>query len=169
MTSFGLPLVLLAFGVAGCAGSKMSMAQARGPSRHVSQIAIAPGSGPFADAIATELFNRGVSVVDASQTASVIARVGLNEFEVTSTRGLSALRESGIEAVLVARGVAADDGTPESGSARVVATEDGAVVAAVSWQNGWGGHRGSIADRTMRKNLSEAASEIADALMQRMR
>ncbi len=57
MTSFGLPLVLLAFGVAGCAGSKMSMAQARGPSRHVSQIAIAPGSGPFADAIVSDSTN----------------------------------------------------------------------------------------------------------------
>ncbi len=51
----------------------------------------------------------------------------------------------------------------------MTATEGGRVLAGVTWQNGWGGMGGSIADRTMRQDLSEAASNIAHALSERVR
>lgn len=154
---------------AGCASSQVSVSQNTAVRiTPVSSIAIAPGSGVFGDAIAVELFNLGLNVVDANEAATLIGRVGLTEFEMTSTEGRTALRDAGIEAVLSARAVDAADGTPESASVRVTATDSGAIIAGVTWQNGWGGQRGSIADRTMRKNLSEAAREISAALFEQI-
>jgi len=155
---------------AACAGSKMSMIQpSSGPARSVSRLAIAPGSGLLGDAIGLELFNRGLTIVDANEAGAIAARAGLKEFEITSTQGMEALRSRGIDAVLTAKSVAGADGTPESASVRVTDTSTAGVIAGITWQNGWGGERGSIADRVMRKNLSDAASEIANELLQRLR
>jgi hypothetical protein len=95
--------------------------------------------------------------------------LAFKSFEVATQQGYSALHNQGINAVLVARAVAAVDGTPESASVRVTDTESGELIAGLTWQNGRGGQRGSIADRTMRKNLSEAAREIARELLTRIR
>lgn len=154
---------------AGCAGSKMSVVQPhQGPTQDISRVAIAPGSGVFGEAIGLELFNRGLTVVDAQEAVAIVGRAGLREFEITSTRGFEVLREKGIDAVLTAKSVDAGDGTPESASVRVTETKTGKVIAGVTWQNGWGGMRGSIADRTMRKNLTDAANEIASELVRRL-
>jgi hypothetical protein len=164
---------VLALGVlctASCGGSKMSVVQPQGTiARPVEKLAIAPGSGVLGEAISVELFNRGMTMVSAQEAVAIITRAGLQEFEVTSTTGLAFLREKGIDAVLDAKAVAAWDGTPESASVRVTDTSTGQVIAGLSWQNGWGGQRGSIADRAMRKNLSEAAVEISNELIRRLR
>lgn len=165
-----LTLVILGVALmAGCAGTRMSVVQpSQLPSRLVERLAIAPGSGVLGDAISLELFNMGLTVVDANETVAIVGRAGLQEFEVTTTRGFAVLREKGIDAILVAKSVAAADGTPESASVRVTDTETGQIIAGITWQNGWGGMRGSIADRVMRKNLSQAASEIAKELIRRL-
>jgi len=139
------------------------------PAQTVSRLAIAPGSGVLGEAIAVELFNSGITVVDANEASTIIGRAGLREFELTSSQGYSVLREAGIEAVLAAKSVDAADGTPESASVRITSTSSGEVLAGITWQNGWGGQRGSIADRTMRKNLSDAAREISGEIMKRIR
>ena len=46
----------------------------------------------------------------------------------------------------------------------MTSTENGAVIAGVTWQNGFGGQAGSAVDRVMRKGRSQAASEIANEL-----
>ena len=46
----------------------------------------------------------------------------------------------------------------------MTSTENGALIAGVTWQNGFGGQAGSVVDRVMRKGLSQAASEIANEL-----
>lgn len=162
---------LLMLALAGaCASSKMSVTS--DPHRTVqavSTLAIAPGSGVLGEAIAVELFNSGVTVVDVNQALTIIGRAGLQEFEMTSVKGFAALSESGVQAVLVAKSVDSDDGTPESASVRITLTESGNTIAGITWQNGWGGQRGSIADRSMRKNLSEAAREISKEIMKRIR
>lgn len=153
----------------GCAGSRLSSIQNAKPiSQNINRIAIAPGSGPFGEAIGVELFNMGFQVVDANEAAGLIGRAGLKEFELYTPKGNSVLRAQGIEAVITAKAVAVD-GTPESASVRVTNTTDGRILAGITWQNGWGGQRGSIADRTMRKNLSSAAQEIAKELGKRLR
>jgi hypothetical protein len=48
-------------------------------------------------------------------------------------------------------------------------TENGALIAGVTWQNGFGGQAGSVADRVMRKGLAQAATEIANELAGRIR
>jgi len=159
-----LIVVMLTILLSGCAGSKMSAMQNSKPVSHnINRIAIAPGSGPFGDAIGVELFNMGFQVVDANEAAAIIGRAGLKEFELYTPKGNAILREQGIEAVITAKAVAVD-GTPESASVRVTDTMDGHILAGITWQNGWGGMRGSIADRTMRKNLSSAAQDIAKEL-----
>jgi hypothetical protein len=153
-----------------CASSKMSLVEPRSvPSRTIGRLAIAPGSGVLGEAISLELFNRGMTIVDAQEAVAIVGRAGLQEFEVTSTKGFELLREKGIDAVLTAKSVNAADGTPESASVRVTDTTTGQVIAGLTWQNGWGGMRGSVADRAMRRNLTEAANEIAQELLKRLR
>lgn len=153
-----------------CASSKMSVSQPpTGPATDVDRLAIAPGSGVLGEAIALELFNAGITVIDANEVIAIVGRVGLDEFEVTSAKGYAALRDRKIGAVLVAKATMARDGTPESAAIRVTGTTSGEIIAGITWQNGRGGRRGSIADRTMRKNLSQAAQEIARELIGRLR
>ncbi len=153
----------------GCAGTKMSVMQPNVTSlKNIHRIAIAPGSGVLGDAIAQELFNMGAHVVDAQKTSSIIGRAGLSEFEVTTSKGYSLLREKGINAVLSAKAIMAQDGRPENASVRVTNTSNGDLLVGVIWQNGWGRRSGSIADRAMRVNLSEAAQEIARELRNRL-
>jgi len=166
----GIVVLGIFFLLAACSGSKISAVQQSAiPSHDISRIAIAPGSGVLGEAISVELFNRGFTVVDSNEATTILGRAGLKEYELTSSRGFAALREKGIEAVLVAKSVAEADQTPESASVRVTDTADGQIIAAITWQNGYGGRRGSVADRIMRKNLSDAANEIADELMTRLR
>jgi hypothetical protein len=91
-------------------------------------------------------------------------RIGLDEAEVMLPRGLEALATEGIDAILVVRSEAGYDRLPQSATARLTSTTDGRLLSGVTWQNGWGGQAGSMADRQMRKDLHEAANEIAQAL-----
>ena len=105
---------------------------------------------------------------DTSQTSSLLIRLNLEEMEVVRPENLARLRTEGIDAYLVCRSAAGRDGLPQSASVRINSTHTGAILSGLSWQNGWGGQAGSIADRTMRKDLSEAASEIARELTARL-
>jgi len=149
----------------GCASSQVSQTSQRpyaGPKP--SSIALSPGGGVLGEAIGLELFNRGYTVVDPDETARMVGRSDLSEFEISQAAGLSALRDKGIDALLVVKSVAGNDGRPQSATARLTATNDGQIISAVTWQNGWGGAEGSPADRTMRKDVAEAAREIVNAL-----
>lgn len=153
-----------------CAGSRLTettRTEYRGAG--IRSVAIAPGGGPLTDAIGVELFNYGIDVVDAQQTVNILGRVGLTEFQITTKESFQALRNAGADAVLVVKSVMADDGTPESAVARLTSTSTNELLVGISWQNGWGGQRGSIADRVMRQNLAEAATQIAKELAKRMR
>lgn len=155
--------------LAGCAAASMSeIGNAKPVTQPITRIAIAPGSGPLGDAIGVELFNLGYHIVDARQTKGIIGSSGLQQFEVYSADGYAALRRQGIEAVLTAKGVAVK-GLPESASVRVTSTRNGDLLAGLTWQNGWGGMSGSIADRVMRNNLSDVSQSIARALDKRLR
>jgi hypothetical protein len=121
------------------------------------------------EAVAVELYNFGFRIVDEAETAKIAGRESAMEFEVAAGASLSSLSQKGIDALLVVKSVSSYDGTPQSASARITSTATGSTVAAVSWQNGWGGMKGSMADRTMRKDLSEAAREIAKGLRKSLR
>ena len=60
-------LLICVLTAAGCAASRVSLAPAALTARvNVTTVAIAPGSGPLAEAIGVELFNAGITVVDAT-------------------------------------------------------------------------------------------------------
>lgn len=156
--------------LAGCGTSKISMAPVAGTAKHqVKTVAFMPGGGLLADAVGVELANRGMTVIDSASTSSLMVRLNLNEVEITRPEGLAKLAQQGIDAVLIVRAGAGEDRRPESASARMNSTTTGQMLAGVTWQNGWGGAPGSPADRTMRKGTSEAATEIAQALISRVR
>ena len=153
----------------GCAASKVSSLPVATQAKHsVKVIAFAPGGGLLADAVGVELSNRGFTVIDSSTTSSMMVRLNLNEIEITRPEGLAKLKEQGIDAFLVVRGAGGYDQNPQSASARMNSTHNGQVIAGVTWQNGFGGTAGSPADRVMRKGLSDAATEIAVALIERV-
>ena len=162
-----LVAMLLVFG---CASSKVSQTintTHSGPK--IRAVALSPGGGVLADAIGVELFNRGFTVMDPSQAGTLLGRSDLTEFEIATSPNLQALSEKGVDALLVVKSANAADGKPQSASVRLTNTKTQQVVAAVSWQNGWGGQAGSMADRTMRKDVADAAKEIVDTLSKSMR
>lgn len=163
--------VISAVLTAGCASSKISTLPVAGVAGQqksvVKHVAMAPSGALLADAVAIELTNRGFTVIDGASTSNMMVRLNLSEVEITKPTGLAKLKEQGIDAYLSIKG-AAINGEIESASVRVNSTENGQVLAGLTWQNGWGGRRGSIADRTMKKGLSDIAVEIADELSKRI-
>jgi hypothetical protein len=127
-----------------------------------------PGGGLLADAVGVELSSRGFTIIDPAATSSMMVRLNMNEVEIAQPVGLSKFKGQGIDALLVVRGAGGYDDQPQSASARMSSTENGALIAGVTWQNGFGGEAGSIMDRVMRKGLSQAAREIADQLVARI-
>jgi hypothetical protein len=163
-------IIAIAVLLVGCGAAKFTqIAQSHYTGPPISAIALSPGGGPFADAIGVELFNRGITIIDPERTAQIIGHAGLTEFQILSPESYDALQDAGIDALLVTKAVMAYDGTPESASVRITSTHTQEVIVGLSWQNGWGGQRGSIMDRTMRKNLAGAAAQIAEALAKRLR
>lgn len=156
--------------VGGCGTSKVSSVPVvNAPKHQVKVVAMAQGGGVLADAIGIELAGRGLTVIDASSTSNMMARLNLNEVEIAMPTGLDKLRAQGIDAFLSIRSVGGYDQVPQSATVRMNSTHTGQLLAGVSWQNGWGGQAGSPSDRVMRKGLTDAASEITDALVQRIR
>lgn len=156
--------------LSGCAASKISSAPSASQTKHtVEVIALAPGGGLLADAVGVELSNRGFTVIDTAATSNMMIRLNLNEVEIARPEGLAKLKDQGIDAFLTVRAAGGYDQQPQSASARMNSTHNGKLLAGATWQNGYGGQSGSIADRVMRKGLSEAATEIAVALSERVK
>jgi hypothetical protein len=128
------------------------------------KIGLAPGGGVLADAIGVELFQRGFDTVDSVDIGSAVAHDNMNEFSFTSPVTLTELSNQGIDTLLIVKSAGAYDGLPEAATVRIVQTKTGKTIAAINWQNGYGGRQGSIADRTMREGLVAAAKQIVDQL-----
>lgn len=164
-----MTLATSAFLVSACGASKVSAVPVAGRATHpVRTIAMAPSGGLLADAVAVELSNRGYTVIDAADTSRMMIRMNLDEIDMSRPEGLAKFSGRGIDAILSVRSAGGYDEQPQSASARVTSTDTGRVIAGVTWQNGWGGMAGSIADRTMRQGLADAAKQIADALVQNL-
>lgn len=163
------PIVAL-IATGACSGAKVSApVNLRPLPEPVSAIALAPSGGVLADAIGTELFGQGFQVIDTQEMTNYLVRLNLDEIELSQPRSLARLRERGIQAVMNVRAVAGYDDKPQSATVRLVSTQNGEIIAAVSWENGRGGQRGSIADRSMRKDVVGAAQQIAEALLPQLR
>lgn len=165
---FLLALMFVTF-IVGCSSSQVSkLPISKSGSHPVKAIALAPEGGMLAEAVGIELANLGFTIIDSSTTSKLMVRLGLNEVEIATPQGLRKLKDNGIDAYLTVKSASAYDYQVQSASARASSTHTGRIIAGVTWQNGWGGMAGSIADRTMRKGFAEAAQDIAKNLAQSM-
>lgn len=166
---FSIP-VAVAVLTTGCAGTKMSVPRNLRPlPEPVTAVALAPSGGVLADAIGTELFSQGIQVIDTQQMSNYMVRWNLDEVELLQPTSLATMRDQEISAFLTVRTVAGYDDKPQSAAVRVVSTLNGELIAAVTWQNGRGGARGSPADAMMRKDVVGAAEEIGRSLISQLR
>ena len=66
-------------------------------SEPINTIALMPGVGILADAIGVELSNHGFNVIESSAMTALMARLNLDEFELTQPQSLEKLKEKNIE------------------------------------------------------------------------
>lgn len=152
-----------------CAGSSAVSMRGGEPLPHaVRGVAMAPSSSPLGAVLAVELSRRGLHVVDVTQAAGQ-GDAGVVRGGPLSMRDLEALRARGVDAVISVAATSGYDGSAHNAVVRVSSTHTGAVLGGVSWQNGWGGMPGSIADRVQRRGLVDVARELADALMPQLK
>ncbi|MFC1500592.1 hypothetical protein ACFL6T_06230 [Candidatus Zixiibacteriota bacterium] len=162
-----IPAIILM--AAGCAGAKITeMIHARWSGTQIQSIAIDPRGGVMGEEIAMHLNSGSLRVLDADQTIQLARRVGLDEYHVNSPEGLEALRSAGADALLVLKTMIGWDGNPQVVTARLIDTRTAEVITGFSWENGWGGDFGSVADRAMRKSVSEAARQISMTILNRL-
>ena len=160
--------LFLCVSLSGCVGSQISTLSAQ-VTHPVGTIALMPGGGLFADAIGVEIAARGFLIIDTATTSNLLVRLNLDEVEVIQPQGLSKLREKGIDAILFSRSASGYDSRPQSASTRLTSTHTGQILAGIVWQNARAGAIGSAADGIVRKGLAQAATEVANALMQSIR
>lgn len=161
--------VLGLLAVSACGASQVStLPVSARPSTEIRTIALDPSGGMVADAVGVQLATQGYNVVDTARVSQMMIRANMNEIQISQPQGLRAMAGQGIDALLQVQSSGAYDGLPEAASARVTDTRNGSLIAGATWQNGWGGQAGSMADRTMRKGLNEAANDIAKSLSQQL-
>ena len=162
-----LSLILTA---AGCAGARLTeMIQTPYSGPPVRSIAIDPRCGVMGEEIAMHLNRGNLRVFDSDQTIQIARRVGIDEYHINSPEGLEGLRNKGVDALLIVKTMIGWDGKPQIVTARLINTHTSEVITSLSWENGWGGEFGSVADRTMRKSVPEAARQISVSLLNRIR
>lgn len=157
--------------ITGCASSRISsLPTSSGTTRAapVKVIALDPDGKLLCEAVGVELANKGYTIIDSAATAKLLSSLGVGPAQMQQPQALSKMRAEGIHAVLVVRAASGYDWQPQSASVRLSSTQGGQTIAGLTWQNGYGGMAGSVADRMMRKGLTDAAAEIADALQARL-
>ena len=161
---------VLALSATGCAGARV-IETIRTPSSgaDVQCVAIDPRGGIMGEEIALRLGNGGLQVFDSDQTMQIARQAGIDAYLINSPDGLEGLRSAGVDALLVVRTMLGWDGKPQIVTARLIDTRTAEVITGFSWENGWGGDVGSVADRTMRKSVPEAADQISMSLLDRIR
>ena len=163
-------ILTLIFTAAGCAGARLTeMIQTPYSGPLVQSIAIDPRGGIMGEEIAMHLVSGSLKVFDSDQTIQIARRAGIDEYHINSPEGLEGLRNGGVDALLIVKTMIGWDGKPQIVTARLINTHTSEVITGFSWENGWGGDFGSIADRTMRKSVPEAARQISASILNRIR
>jgi hypothetical protein len=156
--------------ITGCASSRVSSLPTSSSVRTapIQVIALDPNGQLLCEAVGVELANKGYTIIDSAATAKLLSSLGVGPAQMQQPQALSKMRAEGIHAVLVVKAAGGYDMQPQSASVRLSSTQGGQTIAGLTWQNGYGGMAGSVADRMMRKGLTDAAAEIADALQARL-
>jgi hypothetical protein len=154
--------------LSGCGLSKMSVSQPPATENiQIKRLAITSDPGILGDAIAKELENRGLQVLTPVKTSAILGQLVIDDHSVSS-EAYAALRTKGIDSVLRAEAKIADDGTPDTVSVRLIDIIKGNFLIGIRWENAWGGASDSEANRIMRRNIFQAAEDIAKELLERL-
>ena len=163
-----ISILILSFFIVSCGGSTLSTVGGKSAGHPVNVIAMNSGGGILGEAIAIELTNYNLTVIDPSEFSSIIGRLDINEFELAAPQNLTRLKDEGIDAYLVVKSQVGYDDLPQSASVRVTSTHNGKLISGVSWSNGYGMKKDSWTDRIMRVDLPTAAKEIVKALIKNL-
>ena len=162
-----LPAIILM--AAGCAGTRITeMIHAPRSGSPIQSIAIDPRGGIMGEEIAMHLTSGNLRVLDSDHTTQLARRSGIDEHHLNSPAGLEALRNGGAEALLIIKTMIGWDGKPQVVTVKLIDTMTAEVITGFSWENGWGGDFGSVADRAMRRSVPEAARQISTSLLDRI-
>ncbi|MDH5325326.1 MAG: hypothetical protein OEZ68_02395 [Gammaproteobacteria bacterium] len=157
IVSIALSSILL-----GCAPARLTVSSS--PVADLKTIALYPNRGLLGDAIGLELVKYGFDVFDTAQVSSMMIRLNLTEIEILEPRNIRKLKEEGIDGLLQVRTVSGYDRHPQSISVKVISSDTGKIIIGATWQNGFGGASGSIADRVVRSDVTDAAEDIAKGI-----
>lgn len=155
--------------LAACAGARLGntvLSEYDGPT--IRTVAVAPGGGLVAEAVAARLQTERLTVVEPNETISILEQAGVTRSQIAGEAGFQELVKHNVDALLVMRSLYGWDGHPQSVSVRLISTRTAEVITSFLWENGWGGELGSVADRIMRRDSAEAAQQIAAGLLERM-
>ena len=167
MLKYTLSLIAMA-GLVGCQSPAISSNVQKSSSR-ITTIAISPSSGMFGDAVGIELANRGITVIDSGQAASMLLTAGMEEFQIYRPDKAKPIVDKGVDAILSVRASVGYDNRPDSATVKLVNLKDGKIVVGANWQNGRGGARGSPADAGARVGIVDAAKMIADTVTEALK
>ena len=154
-----------------CAGVKIVTED--GCIRHeVARIATSASGGELANAIVLEMRkseHNTAEVMDTRSTMELLERLGLKNIHATSPEGLELLRAEGIDAWMKASDVAHPiSDTPQYVDIVLTSTHDLKQFIKFTWNNAWGGMKGSLADYAMKKDREAAIKGVADEIVRRL-
>ena len=159
--------------VTGCAAPKiLSTAKTSGGKVAVSNIALSPDGGIVADAVGASLAAMGFGIVDAGQSGNLVARSGLDEAEISTSRGLRELRAAGVDAVLKVRTTSSGNNRIKFVTAQIFDTRSRKLIASTSWQNSRSYTRGglpSLFTNVLQLDIVEIGDAIAKELSKSIR
>ena len=158
MKKLGLCLLLIA--LTGCFGRQRATISnsIQKSSSPVKTIAISPSSGMFGDAIGIELANRGFTVIDSGQAASLLVTIGMDKLQVYRPDRAKPIVDKGVDAILIVKTSNGYDNRPDSATVKLVNLKDGQIIVGANWQNGKEGGRNGIvnASKTIADSITKA-------------
>jgi len=148
---------------------KVIVSMARHPDKDIRSIALLPGGGVLADAVGFELMAQGYNVVDAGQVKGLLARLGMTEIEIAQPENMQVIAQKGIDAILIVKSVGGYDSRPQSASIKLISVPSGQILIGATWQQGKAGAQGSPADQGARVDVGDAAKQIAEAVIDKLK
>jgi len=139
-----------------CVSASCASRQAPAPKHAppIRSIAIVTGNS-LANAMGIELYNQGFRTFEVPATQEL------------TPKALQSLASGGVDGILVVTTTGRKyDPLPESASVRLVRTQTGETVAALTWSNPVASTPGTPADQVVRKKLTDVARELVQTLLQ---
>lgn len=153
-------LMFLALMITGCTSTEKMTAEdaVRPPPPSLNVIAVAP-TGLLAEAVGSELFQKGYQIIPAAQVSTMIQQAFPGETYLLSPRVLSFLRSKGVQSVLLVTSRSSYGQVPSDAVVQIISTFDGSTLAATNFH-----YERDVFDWDKSGDVASAAHEIASSL-----